>query len=258
MSLHEFEENEFSQWGEDGIISEIFRRIGPASRWCCEFGASDGIHISNCRALILRGWSAVLIEADKTKFAELEQAYRDWPTVRCLNATVAAPRPLAALLTGVPRLDFLSIDIDGLDYDILDELDIEPPRVICIEANAAHDPQAVSLLPRELAERNVGQPLAEIAAAAARRGYRLVAYTGNALFVHRDAGPEDALPSLSTLDAYAEFLARLDQHAREWLYLVNLGLIIPHHRFHNRHLTARTLGIGPVRALKLRRNADRF
>jgi hypothetical protein len=34
--------NVTSQYGEDGIIARIFELIGARSKWCVEFGASDG------------------------------------------------------------------------------------------------------------------------------------------------------------------------------------------------------------------------
>lgn len=54
MSLKSFARNEYSQYGEDGIIEEIFRRIGPneLNNFCCEFGAWDGVHLSNTASLL--------------------------------------------------------------------------------------------------------------------------------------------------------------------------------------------------------------
>ncbi|HVM58774.1 MAG TPA: hypothetical protein VMT80_00355, partial [Candidatus Paceibacterota bacterium] len=58
-----------SQSGEDGIIEELFRLLGEESRWAVELGALNGKHDSNVWHLVKdRGWSAVLIEADRTYF----------------------------------------------------------------------------------------------------------------------------------------------------------------------------------------------
>lgn len=61
--LLDFKRNDFSQNGEDGIIEELFRRIGIEAKTCCEFGAWDGIYLSNCRRLIDQGWQTLFIEA---------------------------------------------------------------------------------------------------------------------------------------------------------------------------------------------------
>ena len=62
MSLRKFEYNVKSQNGEDGVIEEIFNRIGTKNNICVEFGAWDGIQLSNTFNLWNnREWNAVLI-----------------------------------------------------------------------------------------------------------------------------------------------------------------------------------------------------
>lgn len=249
MGLLDYASDVFSQNGEDGVLAELFRRIGTTTSWCCELGAWDGVHLSNTRALILEGWSAVLIEADPGRYTDLVATYRGRDDVICLNATVSAPEPLSVLVGAAPRLDLLSVDVDGLDFEIVTTLDIAAPRVLCVEVNAGHDPMRSDLLPRETAAGNVGQPLRAFVHALAPQGYRLVAYTGNAIFVHEDSTGIDGVTPEA---AYAEFVDRLDAEAREWLYLVNLGLVEPHYRYRNALLARRRLEIGALRAAQLR------
>lgn len=50
MGFLEYRANTYSQNGEDGILAEIVSRLGldeGAPRWCVEFGAWDGRHLSN-------------------------------------------------------------------------------------------------------------------------------------------------------------------------------------------------------------------
>ena len=66
--------NIYSQNGEDGIISEILKRLNLDQKelWYVEFGAWDGIHLSNTFALVQRNnWNAVYIEGDKNKYNDL-------------------------------------------------------------------------------------------------------------------------------------------------------------------------------------------
>ena len=51
-ALTGFKGDEFSQFGEDGIVREILTRLSEAGdqeldQWCVEFGAWDGIRGSN-------------------------------------------------------------------------------------------------------------------------------------------------------------------------------------------------------------------
>ena len=47
MELGKYRKNLYSQYGEDGIIAKIFDILDIKSGYVCEFGAWDGIHLSN-------------------------------------------------------------------------------------------------------------------------------------------------------------------------------------------------------------------
>lgn len=246
--------NVFTQNGEDGIVQHIFERIGAGGRVCCEFGAWDGIHFSNCRNLILQGWQAVMIEGDHDKYTALAKTYKDNPSVKTIHRFVdTANNRLDHILNEleVDSLDFLSIDIDGLDYEILESINMRP-RVICVEVNAGHDPRSQSLIPSHIAKENVGQPLEIFVRTATEKGYNVVCYTGNAFFVLQELCERYSLPSLSSQVAYASFLKQLSNSEREWLYLVNVGIVPPYHQFHNPHLDAAALGMDRKKAFALR------
>src|SRR5262249_44105461 len=109
--------------------------------WCVEFGAWDGLHLSNCANLIRsHGYRAVLIEADPVKAIKLSATYNGFPNVTTLNKFVGCRRldNLDVLLspTGIPRdFDLLSIDIDGNDYHVWDAVTTYEPKIVCVEFN---------------------------------------------------------------------------------------------------------------------------
>jgi len=53
----------FSQNDEDGILEEIFRRIGTTSKFFVEFGVESGVE-NNTRLLLLKSWSGVWLVGD--------------------------------------------------------------------------------------------------------------------------------------------------------------------------------------------------
>src|SRR5271166_6585204 len=62
----------YSQFDEDGVIAEIFRRIGEASRIFVEFGAGDGSE--NCTAfLLLQGWKGLWIEGSERSLTDIRR-----------------------------------------------------------------------------------------------------------------------------------------------------------------------------------------
>jgi len=142
--LKDFAFNEYSQFGEDGVLQAIFSVIRPANEWCFECGAADGLFFSNTRRLIERGWKAALIEADRGAFDRLVDNSFPYTGAKCVNETVDAKHRLEGILErcGVPTdLDLAVIDVDGQEYYLFNSLLRYRPRVVLIEfdANAEED-----------------------------------------------------------------------------------------------------------------------
>jgi hypothetical protein len=78
LNLHDFKKNIYSQFGEDGILSELVQRL-PQEQLnftAIEFGAWDGIHLSNIANLVENhNFRGCFIEADKKRFEDLEKNY---------------------------------------------------------------------------------------------------------------------------------------------------------------------------------------
>jgi hypothetical protein len=133
--LSKFKRTITSQNGEDGIIAEVFKRIGTENELCVEFGAWDGKHLSNTWNLWHNnGWKAILIEGGKSKFSELSKYVNEHHNVTASNTFVKieGENSLDSILTrhSVPeRFDLLSVDIDGDDYYIFKSLKKFTPRV---------------------------------------------------------------------------------------------------------------------------------
>src|SRR5579863_8320566 len=129
MGLLDFKNDQFSQNGEDGVFERVFDLIGTETRTCCEFGAWDGVHLSNTRKLLIAGWSGLLIEADPERFRRLRDNYSGNERVKCVCQLIRGADELDRALSQsgfLAPLDLLVIDIDGLDYYIFEQLKIRP------------------------------------------------------------------------------------------------------------------------------------
>lgn len=74
--LAAYEAKVYSQSGEDGVIQEVFRRIGTTNRTLCEFGCAAGVE--NTTALLIRlGWTGVWIDGDARNVAKVREGYRE-------------------------------------------------------------------------------------------------------------------------------------------------------------------------------------
>ncbi len=186
--LKECSNNIFSQFGEDGIIEKIFSMLPDSNRWCVEFGAWDGKHLSNTHLLLSqKGWSGVLFEASRERFGDLLRTYDGNEKIICINKMVAfeGKNTLDRLLaiTPVPEdFDLLSIDVDGNDYHIWRSLEKYRPRVVIIEFNNTI-PNSVEFIQPADPSVNQGSSLLAMCNLGKEKGYELIAVTdSNAFF----------------------------------------------------------------------------
>jgi hypothetical protein len=106
----------YSQNDEDGIIQEIFKRIGTTNRTFVEFGVETGVE-TNTTKLLLEGWRGLWVEAASTYVAEIRKIFAHKLAdgslkVRESVVTVANINDLIAE-AGVGReIDLLSVDIE--------------------------------------------------------------------------------------------------------------------------------------------------
>jgi hypothetical protein len=186
----------FSQNDEDGILQEIFRRIGTANRTFVEFGVQDGLQ-NNTRLLLYQGWRGLWIEADERAHRKLSGAFATEIAAGQLQAlrTFVTAQNISSLIESAQlrELDLLSIDVDGNDYWIWDALGIKP-RVLVIEYNAKFRPPVKWVMQYNPEHRwnytdYQGASLESLNALARQKGYTIVGccLAGvNAFFVRDD------------------------------------------------------------------------
>jgi hypothetical protein len=130
----------FSQNQEDGMIAEVFQRIGTTSKRFIEIGIQEGLEC-NSTLLLMQGWTGTWIEGWKDGADKARSSFAAYP-VEVLNQYVI-PDNADALIAGVAganEVDFLSIDTDTIDYWIWRAIKTVIPRVVVIEYNATFPP----------------------------------------------------------------------------------------------------------------------
>ncbi len=204
--MEQYEKSVYSQQGEDGIIARIFEVIGTDSRFAVDIGAYDGRITSNVAALEEAGWKVCKLEG--SEIADTEEAKRNgvkkhWVTVE----------NVAGLLESydVPEnFDFLSLDIDSIDYHVLKELLTRyRPRAIVTEYNGTYGPvlpvvTQYPIEPGKLWGDYYGASLAAFYYLLKQYGYRLVycEKEGVNAFWVQDKLATDELPALTPSQAY--------------------------------------------------------
>ena len=188
---HRYAKDVYSQNGEDGIVEELLKRLDITSGWVCEFGAWDGIHLSNTFNLVQnKGFNAVFIEGDEIKYKDLLNTVEKYQNIIPLNAFVDhndTQNSLDNLLsrTNIPiDFDILSIDIDSYDYQVWKSLKKYQPKIVIIEINSSvntsndyhiHD-----------ARNYEGTGFKPTYYLGLEKGYTFVLHTGNMFFIRND------------------------------------------------------------------------
>jgi hypothetical protein len=184
--------NKHSQNGEDGVIAEILLRLGlidAYNSWCVEFGAWDGVYLSNTFTLVEMGWKGIYIEGNPDRFQELLQTVKKFPRITPIRAFVnkrsSSRNSLDNLLskTGIPK-DFhlLSIDVDSYDFDIWKSLKNYAPKIVVIEINSSVAPGILWTH----GYKTPGNTFTSTVRLGIDKGYKLVCHTGNLIFVRND------------------------------------------------------------------------
>ncbi len=164
--------NMYSQRNEEYFILNHFKQKGTF----LDLGAFDGINLSNVRKLAEMGWKGVMVEASPTVFEILKKNYEDYPDIELHNCAVGSTTGMLdfhdnhnavgtlhpseterwgntqsftkievpcieinEFLESIPQkqFDFVSIDIEGEDLNVLKRMDFEKlkTKMIIVEWN---------------------------------------------------------------------------------------------------------------------------
>jgi hypothetical protein len=188
----------YSQNDEDGIIQEIFRRIGVGDRRFVEFGVQTGVECNTAK-LLVEGWRGLWMEANARSANQIRVGFADFlesGKLRLIEEMVSAENINALLDQAgfVGSIDLLSIDIDFNDYWVWKAIEAAQPRVVVIEYNASLRPPLSLVTPYSPARgwnggNYFGASLEALVRLASAKGYRIVgcSFAGvNAFFVRED------------------------------------------------------------------------
>lgn len=195
----------YSQNNEDGIISEIFKRIGTASQKFLEIAAGDGIE-NTTRLLLDLGWSGIWVEAGDRELDCIRHIARERMasgTLVLIDRMITLENLDEALLAKVDfQPDYISVDIDYNTSHILRPLMALKPRLLCVEYNGHYPPGVDYEVPYRpdgqwQGTTRFGASLKALERIGREQGYCLVgcdAFGVNAFFVREDlCSPEKFL-----------------------------------------------------------------
>lgn len=165
----------YSQNGEESILIEVLKRLKIDKGNCVEAGGHNGKYLSNTALLIDNGWSGKFIEADYDLW---EQCCKNWQgneRVKSVCSFVSADNINAFVDADT---DVLSLDVDGIDYQIFQAMEAKP-KVVIIEIDSSIPPN------EERFNREGGAGYLPMVKLGVEKGYFLLCHTGNLVFVDK-------------------------------------------------------------------------
>ena len=132
-TLADLEFKVFSQFGDDGIIQYLTHNIDCKYKTFIEFGVEDYFE-SNTRFLLQKdNWSGFVMDGSSDNIANLKQAPFYWKHDLEAEAVFITAENINNLLSSCSvagGVDLLHIDLDGNDYWVWKEIEIQPSIVI--------------------------------------------------------------------------------------------------------------------------------
>ena len=187
---NKYKKNIHSQNGEDGIIEELLKRLEINNGWVCEFGAWDGVYLSNTFNLVKKNFNAVFIEGDSNKYKDLLKTVEKYKNIVPVNAFIEHNNTKNSLdnilkTTDIPLdFDILSIDIDSYDYQVWKSLQIYKPKIIIIEINSSIKVNNETHIHTPGKYQGTGfKPTYNLGI---EKGYTFILHTGNMFFIRND------------------------------------------------------------------------
>lgn len=212
-SLIPFGHKLYSQSDEDGIIREIFARIGVTNKIFVEFGIGDGLE-NNTLALLFEDWQGLWIEASKKSVNNIKKYFSEIINngkLRIIESFITKNNINEIISANVKHdeIDLLSIDIDGNDYHVFNAITCISPRVVVIEYNAKFTPPTCFCMDYDESQTYgddcFGSSLKFLEIKLYEKGYCLIGcnLTGvNAFFVRKDLVADKFLEPFSAENHY--------------------------------------------------------
>lgn len=211
----------FSQSNEDGLIQYLIRKVDIPNKTFIEFGVSDYAECNTRFLLLNNNWSGFVMDGSEANIEGLINSSIYWQHDIKARAAFITKENINGLLekSGFDKeVGILSIDIDGNDYWIWENINCINPRIVICEYNPIYGRDICVSVPydkdfyrtdKHYSNLYWGASLGAYADLAKRKNYKLVCVNQmghNAFFVRNDVA--ESLPEVSVMDAYRKMSYR--------------------------------------------------
>ena len=145
--LNEFEIQGYSQFGEDGLIRYLTEHLNISKKVFVELGV-ENYEEANTRMLLEYNWTGLVVEGNREYCNHiLDQEYVYKNSLKCENAFITKEN-INHLITKNDikgKIGLLSIDLDGNDFWIWNEINVIDPDIVIVEYNSRFSDKSVTI-----------------------------------------------------------------------------------------------------------------
>lgn len=218
LSLHDVEFRVFSQFGDDGIIQWLVRRLPDIPKRFVEFGVEDYSESNTRFLLIHNNWRGLVMDGSAANIARLKRRKWFWRhdlTAQAHFVTRENVDSLIAAWLGGEPLGLLHVDVDGNDYWLWEAIRCASPAIAILEYNALFGNERAITIPYKSDFRRFdahysgqyfGTSLAALTLLAQKKGYTFLGCNsaGNNAYYLRNDLLDAELAEISTRADFVE------------------------------------------------------
>ena len=138
-NINDHELKIFSQFGEDGIIDYLIKKIEIKDQIFIEFGVED-FEEANTRFLLeARNWKGLIFDSSNKNISKIKRKEYYWRYNLIAEKEFITAENINEIIESKlknEKIGLMSIDVDGNDYWIWKSLEVVKPKIIVIEYNA--------------------------------------------------------------------------------------------------------------------------
>ena len=200
-NIQDYEFKVFSQNGEDGIIQFLIQNTEIKNKIFVEFGVETYKEANTKFLLLNNGWSGLIIDGDKDAMEKIASSDLHWKyDLKSIGNFITKDNINEIIKSaGIEgELGLLSVDIDGNDYWVFENIDCINPQILIMEYNSMFgDTHKISVPYDENFVRSqkhysnlyYGASIAALCDIANKKGYDLVgsnSFGNNLFFIRHD------------------------------------------------------------------------
>ncbi|SRR5258708_929506 len=201
QSLEEVEFKVFSQFGDDGIIQYLIRKIKIDNRVFIEFGVEKYVESNTRFLLINNNWKGLVIDCTESDIQSIKTDDIYWKyNITAVSKFITRENINEIFISNniVGEIGILSIDVDGNDYWVWESITSVKPAIVIIEYNSVFGPDFAITIPYKSTFNRTkahysnlywGSSLKALISLGTKKGYNFIGCNSNgnnAYFVKKD------------------------------------------------------------------------